>query len=434
MYKFTIKDYRAIKEATIRIDGITVLAGINGSGKSTLSRWLYYLVNALHGFEHYQRRYFIEALEQQIDKVNRLFRTTPKSSDYLPIRNQMRLFKRAEELDWDAMRGVYFSFVEKAEADLYDYIERRGSNGRLASFLLGRDVPEETGVSDLIGIFIQECRETFEKGLNEYMQKLERYSRKDLESVISAEYSDGEQMPVALSFVENDTSLLEEETFSPPLMLSRAIYIDSPMAVSGRNYYWGMDVWADFLNYLYTDNSQRKEISTVRLLAQIQSVIAGDIKITNDKFEVDKELHYVSNEQGIDINVSDAATGVKTFAYMTQLLRNGWLDKETLLLIDEPEAHLHPQWIVEFARLLVKIHKELGVKVLVASHNPDMVAAIQSIAQKEEVIDKTVFYLAQRGKEEMKYDFVDKGTEISDIFTSFNIAISRIEMYGATIM
>ena len=143
---------------------------------------------------------------------------------------------------------------------------------------------------------------------------------------------------------------------------------------------------------------------------------------------------HVSNEQGIDINVSDAATGVKTFAYMTQLLRNGWLDKETLLLIDEPEAHLHPQWIVEFAYLLVKIHKELGVKVLVASHNPDMVAAIQSIARKEEMVEKTVFYLAQRGKDETRYEFVDKGTEINDIFTSFNIAISRIEMYGTTIM
>ena len=392
------------------------------------------MVNASHNFERYQRRYFIETLEQQIEKVLRLFRTTTKSSDYLSVRVQMRRFRQAEELDWDALRGVYFSFVEKAEADLYEYTDGRQNNGRLLSFLLGKDVSEETDVKDLIGIFIQECAETYEKGFHEYLQKLECYSKKDLERVISAEYSDGEQMPATLSFTENGSALLEEETFSPPLMLSRAIYIDSPMAVSGHNYYRGKDSWADFMYYLYLENKQRKEIPTGRLLAHIQSVIAGDIKLTNDKFEVEKELHYVSNEQGIDINVSDAATGVKTFAYMTQLLRNGWLDKETLLLIDEPEAHLHPQWIVEFARLLVKIHKELGVKVVIASHNPDMVAAIQSIAQKEEVIDKTVFYLAQRRKDETRYEFVDKGQEINDIFASFNIAISRIEMYGASIM
>ena len=82
----------------------------------------------------------------------------------------------------------------------------------------------------------------------------------------------------------------------------------------------------------------------------------------------------------------------------------------------------------------MRIHKELGVKVLVASHNPDMVAAIQSIAQKEEVIDKTVFYLAQREKDNPRYVFSDKGAEISDIFTSFNIALSRIEQYGNSMM
>ena len=260
MYKFTIKDYHAIKEATIRLDGITVLAGINGSGKSTLSRWLYYLVNASHNFEYYQRRYFIEALEQQIEKVQRLFRISHKSSDYLSIRNQMRRFRQTEELDLDALREIYFSFVKKVKADLYDYIEKRGDNGRLVSFLLGKEVPEAMEVRDLIMLFIQECTETFEKGLEKYLQKLERYSRKDLEGVISAEYSDGEQMPAALSFAENETSLLDKETFSPPLMLSRAIYIDSPMAVSGRNYYPGKDIWADFLHYLYIENTRRDKM------------------------------------------------------------------------------------------------------------------------------------------------------------------------------
>lgn len=34
-YRFTIRDYHSVEEADIRIDGITVLAGINSSGKST---------------------------------------------------------------------------------------------------------------------------------------------------------------------------------------------------------------------------------------------------------------------------------------------------------------------------------------------------------------------------------------------------------------
>ena len=434
MHTFSIKDYHAIKDATIRIDGITVLAGINGSGKSTLSRWLYYLVNASREFEQFQRRYFVDALIREVEKVSRFFRSSPKSGNYTSVKRQLRHFMIEDELDWDSLRTVYYAFIEKADEDLREYASERPLSGRISGFLLERDAPDEMTPDELINTYLQGCSETYEKGLDKYMQKVESYRREDLVKIIASEYSGGEQMPANISLSEGETSLLEKETFTPPLMLNRAIYVDTPMAVSKRGNSVGNDIWDDFVSYMYKVNPHKKEISTEILGVQIQSVIGGNIQLKEDEMGLERELHFVSKEQGIDIDVKDAATGVKAFAYMSQLLRNGWLDKETLLMIDEPEAHLHPQWIVEFARLLVKIHKELGVKVLVASHNPDMVAAIQSIAQKEEVIDKTVFYLAQREKDEPHYVFSDKGTDISDIFTSFNIALSRIEQYGTPVM
>lgn len=434
MYTFSIKDYHAIKDAKIRIDGITVLAGINGCGKSTLSRWLYYLVNATREFERFQRRYFVDALFREVEKVSRFFRPTPKYSNYTSVKRQLRLFLKEDELDLGGLKSVYYAFVEKAEKDLREYASENPFSARLGSYLLEREVQEELTSEELINTYIQGCCKTFEKGIGTYIQKVESYPRKDLVNVIMSEYSDGEQMPANISLTEGETSLLEEETFTPPLLMNRAIYVDTPMAVTRQGFSYSNDIWNDFVSYLYKENPQKNSVPTDFLDIQIQSVIGGKIQLVEDNMGFEPELHFVSNEQGIDIDVKDAATGVKTFAYMSQLLRNGWLDKETLLMIDEPEAHLHPQWIVEFARLLVKIHKELGVKVLVASHNPDMVAAIQSIAQKEEVIDKTVFYLAQRGKDESRYVFSDKGTDISDIFTSFNIALSRIEQYGNSML
>ena len=39
------------------------------------------------------------------------------------------------------------------------------------------------------------------------------------------------------------------------------------------------------------------------------------------------------------------------------------------------ETNLHPQWVVELAHLLVRINKTFGTKILITSHNPDMVSA-----------------------------------------------------------
>ena len=103
----------------------------------------------------------------------------------------------------------------------------------------------------------------------------------------------------------------------------------------------------------------------------------------------------------------------------------------TVLIIDEPEAHLHPQWIVDFARVLVLLNKQLGVKVMITSHNPDMVAAIRAISDKEGILEKTRFYLAEQSpNNSYRYIYKDLEQNIGPIFESFNIALSRIEEYG----
>lgn len=434
MYKYTIENYRAIRRADIKIDGITVLAGINGSGKSTLSRWLYYLINSTHNFENYQRNFFIESLEREVDKIQRAFRMIPSKRGYNQIMSQLRRHKTYAEIDIDDLKGLYFSFVKKAEEDLIELAAEQQLQGRMSYYLIGKDTTEGTDDKTIIEKYLYECNETFEKGYEKYKNKTESYRIEDLEKVITSEYSEGERMPSQISLSEDGSPLLENDKFYPLLMLNRAIYIDSPMAVTDRAYSYGKDIWEAFQSYLYKENPQRKDIELEMLGKQIQTVIGGRIELTDDKFEIEKEIHFINKEQKFDININDAATGVKTFAYISQLLKNGWLDKETLLLIDEPEAHLHPQWIVEFARLLVMIRKELGVKIVLASHNPDMVAAIQSIAQKEGVIDETVFFLAEKEKEGVKFEFINKGQDIGDIFSSFNIALSRIEMYGSSVI
>ena len=159
--------------------------------------------------------------------------------------------------------------------------------------------------------------------------------------------------------------------------------------------------------------------------------MGGSIREEEDA--VVPKLRYVSADKEIDIPIEDAATGLKTFAYLYRLIEKGHITPETVLIIDEPEVHLHPKWVVEFARILVHLHKQEGVKILLASHDPDMVAALQSIGEKEELGERLNFYIARRNEENKhRFDFISTGTDIEPIFDSFNIALDRIEEYGRT--
>src|ERR1035437_8876320 len=85
--KLSLKDFRAIKEADIKLNGITVVSGVNGCGKSTLSKFLYYtfkLANEYDDIAVGQLReslsevlHFLSILEREVsivrnDKINSL--------------------------------------------------------------------------------------------------------------------------------------------------------------------------------------------------------------------------------------------------------------------------------------------------------------------------------------------------------------------------
>ena len=85
----------------------------------------------------------------------------------------------------------------------------------------------------------------------------------------------------------------------------------------------------------------------------------------------------------------------------------------------------------KYARMIVLLHKEIGVKFFVASHSTDMISAIRYIAAKEEVQDKLNFYLAEDSEgTPYEYTYRDLGLDIDPIFKSFNKSLDKIDEYG----
>jgi len=69
-----------------------------------------------------------------------------------------------------------------------------------------------------------------------------------------------------------------------------------------------------------------------------------------------------------NLRTTNVASGIKAFGIIDMLLQVEAVKEGRLLILDEPENHLHPAWQVEYAKLLVKLAKE-GVPILITSHN-----------------------------------------------------------------
>ncbi len=232
-------------------------------------------------------------------------------------------------------------------------------------------------------------------------------------------------IPKQIQLREDDIDILSEEKVLQTYYLKQSIYVNSPLFIDCKDTHF---LWGHLQKMVLNDSGGTKDLA---LLDEVRSVMDGSIKEDEDEL-VDK-LHYISADGVIDIPIKDMATGLKTFAYLYRFIENGYITTETVLIIDEPEVHLHPKWVVEYARILVHLHKQVGVKILLASHDPDMVAALQSIGEKEELGEKLNFYIAKRNEENKhQFDFISTGTDIEPIFDSFNIALDRIEEYGRT--
>ena len=59
---------------------------------------------------------------------------------------------------------------------------------------------------------------------------------------------------------------------------------------------------------------------------------------------------------------------MKTFLIIKTLLINDVIQSNGTIILDEPEIHLHPEWQLLFAELIVLIQKEFGMHILLNTH------------------------------------------------------------------
>lgn len=98
------------------------------------------------------------------------------------------------------------------------------------------------------------------------------------------------------------------------------------------------------------------------------------------------------------ISFANASMGVSAFALMRLIVEHDVVREGDVLVLDEPEIHLHPSWQTIYAHLVVLMAKELGIKMIITTHSPYFMKAIATYAYIEGYDDGVRYYTSAQGK------------------------------------
>ncbi len=106
------------------------------------------------------------------------------------------------------------------------------------------------------------------------------------------------------------------------------------------------------------DNERKK-----KYLKRLQTITQGKVKIEKEKFYL-----LPTGQPQSKLEFQLVAEGFRKIALLWQLIKNGTLEKGSVLFWDEPEANINPQNIPAIVDLLLDLQED-GVQIFIATHD-----------------------------------------------------------------
>ena len=138
---------------------------------------------------------------------------------------------------------------------------------------------------------------------------------------------------------------------------------------------------------------ESKEISEInkKILKILSNVIDGEVVCEYDNF-------YVIKKDGSKIDFSIEAEGIRKFALLWKLIRNGLIDKEAILFWDEPEANINPELMPILVDILIELQR-CGVQIFLATHSYNFVKYFEI---KRNLNDRVLFHSLYKTEQGVK--------------------------------
>lgn len=367
-----VHNFAKIKEANIKLDGITVIAGENNTGKSTIGKILFSMFNSLKDIDGRIETLREEQIGDAIFKWNRSYRIQRIriSSDIVKQFNPSNDILEVKDILHEAL-GRFSSDknidVNELTKTVFDILQ----------------APKESVRLELIQRYFNEM----------FHRQITPLNHDDCESIVSLSIKNN---PIRLKFMKNECEEYERN-FE---IQHKAIFIDNPFIMDELNLSYVVPSITDKMTYkLVHTKSEIDDNLFASVMAKdklkkifeiMNNAINGNVIQTNDG-----EFYYKDDGASEPLNICNLSTGLKSFALLKLLLERGLLENRDVIIFDEPEIHLHPQWQVVYAETIVLLQKYFDLTIVVTTHSPYFLDAISLFSKKHEIESKCNYYLSE---------------------------------------
>lgn len=148
-------------------------------------------------------------------------------------------------------------------------------------------------------------------------------------------------------------------------------------------------VMADFMERLIFFEGRQKTSSLIHKLATAleEDTLEGQIRTRRTSPEAYPEFVYHQKEAQEGIGLTRASSMVSELAPVVLFLREV-IDTGDLLIMEEPEAHLHPAAQTQMARMLGRMIRA-GLQVVITTHSDWLLKEIGNLIREGELADRT---------------------------------------------
>ncbi|WP_407270118.1 AAA family ATPase [Radiobacillus sp. PE A8.2] len=422
-----------LQEADIDVSGLVVIAGENDTGKSTIGKLIYSIVRA---FSKYEDEFEEDRLKSLLNLAEEI---------YFKIRSEVD-FKENPTLR--SSFGIeFFDEITNAEKLENMIIIIEDKRQLLNSVELDEEI--KTWIDKKFIEMIEIVHLNLEDNLVK-QQALNKVLSSEFDGQIKNKFLDGEAKVTGyegsnqlFSFKLNDEETINFQ-YNDQLYFTEVIYLESPYVLQFKNQssayrtssrglflppvrqkvqsVFPLHIYDLFsimnqrpiVDYSLTDVVNQKVDVRKKINQLISEIIGGNFSFNQEK----KEFLYKRNvsSQSVDVKLNNIATGIKSFGILQLLTQVIPTPSRSILTIDEPEVHLHPNWQIKYAQLLVLLVKELDITIIVNSHSPYFIEAMKVYSDKYNLDKKTKFYLTEKNESNYSSTVKNVTNELEVIF------------------